>query len=199
MAGLGENIHRSADGAVTTTISITESNTITALGNFLTSILPAGTAIVKGQTNRVSSPTAPNYVVMTPLMRTRLATNVDTYSDPFPIPGGAKTILTATRATIQMDVHGPASGDNAQIIMAMLRDDTACQSFAASGFQMQPLYATDPKQMPFITGEGQYEDRWTLDAELQANPVLTIPQDFAGTLDVGLINVDRTYPAGGEA
>lgn len=180
---------------MTVSVSITESNILTVLRAFLITILPDGTEIVKGQVNRVSPPTSPNYVVMTSLMRTRLSTNVDAYSDPFPTPGGDRTILTATRATIQLDVHGPMAGDNSQLLLARLRDDAACQAFSTSGFEMQPLYATDPRQMPFITGEGQYEDRWSLDAEIQINPVVTVTQQFAGALTAGIINVDAEYPS----
>ena len=41
---------------MTITVSITEADVFTVLGNFLTQILPAGTAIVRGQVNRVPEP-----------------------------------------------------------------------------------------------------------------------------------------------
>jgi len=178
---------------VTITISVTESSILAALRAFLLSILPAGTEVVRGQVNRVPPPKGSNYLVMTPLMRTRLATNVHSYSDPFPDPGSSQSIQQSTQVSIQLDVHGPAAGDNAQMIMMLLRDDLACQSFTGSGFAIQPLYTSEPRQMPFVTGEDQYEDRWTLDAELQANPVITIDQQFAGTLKAEIIEIEATY------
>lgn len=190
---MGEDRRHPADEAVTIAVSITQSNITTALRSFLLSILPAGTECVLGQVNRVSSPTSPNYVAMTPLMRTRLATNVHSYTNPTLVSDGSQSITQSTQVSVQLDVHGPAASDNAQIIMTLLRDDVACQFFKSSGFDIQPLYTSEPRQMPFVTGEDQYEDRWSIDAELQANPTITINQQFADTLDVGLVNIEATY------
>lgn len=178
---------------MTSTVSITETDILTALRTYLLTLVSIGCEIVKGQTNRVPSPASPNYVVMTPIMRMRLATNDDSYSDPFPL-SGSRSITQETRVTIQLDVHGPKSADNAQVISTMLRDMAACDSFKGSGFDIQPLYTSDPRQLPFITGEDQYEDRWSLDVEIQANPIVTVPQDFAAELGpVDLIPVDLVY------
>jgi hypothetical protein len=56
------------------------------------------------------------------------------------------------------------------------------------------LYAGDPRQVPFINGEAQWEERWTLDVALQANQTVQVSQQFADEVDAGLINVDATYP-----
>lgn len=63
------------------TPSITESALQIALGDFIAAAtgLPAGQVII-GQTNRVASPEG-DYVVMWPLRRPRLATNIDTTAD----------------------------------------------------------------------------------------------------------------------
>lgn len=62
------------------TPSITESQITTALGDFLNAILPASTAIVVGQVNRVAEPEG-DYVVMWPLRRPMLGFPLDTAVD----------------------------------------------------------------------------------------------------------------------
>lgn len=159
-------------------VSITEQQVFTALWNFLTLILPANVAIVQGQANMVAEPAVPDFVVMTPLFRERLSTNRDTLQPPTSL-----TATTPTRITYQLDVHGPMSADNAQAISMMLRDDYAVQSFINSGVgDVTPLHASLARQQPFTNAEGQYEVRWIVEAVLQANIALTVPQDFAQTL-----------------
>ena len=158
-------------------LSFTESQTFAALRSFLLSILPAGIEVVRGQDNRVPEPEGSDFVVMTPILRERLETNVDTYSDTAfigsisgatltvtsvslgaiaagaqllgnnlagntvvtalgtgaggigtytvspsqavasqVIAAGTQMLLQPTKVTIQLDVHGPNSGDNTQII-----------------------------------------------------------------------------------
>jgi hypothetical protein len=108
---------------------------------------------------------------------------------------GYQSVLQRTQANIQLDVHGPSATENAQMIATLFRDYYATELFAASGFDIQPLYVNDPKKIPFINGEQQYEDRWTLDVVLQINPVVNVQQQFADTLSVDLVNTERAYPA----
>jgi hypothetical protein len=110
------------------------------------------------------------------------------------IAAGASSKLQPMKVTMQLDVHGPNSADNATIITTMLRDDYGVQQFKASGFDVTPLYSGDPKQIPFLNGEQQIEQRWVIDAVLQCNPVLTVPQQFASTINVGFREVDSTFP-----
>ena len=99
-----------------------------------------------------------------------------------PLACGAINIKQPTKITVQLDVHGPNSSDNAQTISTLFRDDYAVQNFYASGFDVMPLYAGDPKQIPFLNGEQQYETRYVIDAVMQANEVVSPPQQYAGTL-----------------
>lgn len=176
------------------TLSLTESQTLTALRTFLTGLLPAGVEVVRGQTNRVPEPAGADFVVMTPILRQRLATNTDTYTDTYPGTTQTAAALTPMRVTVQLDVHGPASADNAQMIVALFRDDYAVQALAASGFDVAPMYCDDGKQIPYLNAEQQVEYRWSIDAVLQCNPVVTVPQQFAGSLDITLVEVDAAYP-----
>ncbi len=104
------------------------------------------------------------------------------------LSAGQQTKETSTESVFQVDVYGPKAADNAQIIATMLRDEYAVLKFAETGFAT-PLYSEDPRQMPFISGEQQYEDRWIVEVCLQTNPTVTVPQQFADAVDVDLIIV----------
>lgn len=164
------------------------SDTIAALRAFLLAVLPTGVEVIRAQDNRVPQPLAADFVVMTIIGRARLATNRVTYSD-----GGAgltqeRHAMQATQVTVQLDIHGPESSNTVQIISTLFRDSYGCDKFTASGFDVQALHCTDPRQTPFLNEQQQIESRWTIDAVMQANPVVTSPQDFAAAL--------RLWPVG---
>lgn len=238
------------------TLSLSEVQIFTALRSFLLAILPAGIEVVKAQDNRVPEPAGTNFVTMTPILRERLETNVDTYSDTAfvgsisgntltvtsislgaitlgaqllgnnlaantvvtalgtgtggigtytvtpsqtvaiqTIAAGVQYLLQPIKFTAQLDVHGPSAGDNVQIISTAWRDGFAVDQFSTSGFDVTPLYASDPHQMPFENAEQQIEERYVIDVVMQANPILTVPQQFASQLEANLIEVQAQYPA----
>lgn len=112
------------------------------------------------------------------------------------IASGAIEATQATNVVTQIDVHGPASADNAQIIATMFRDLYATDLFAATGLELSPLYASDPRQLPFVNDQQQYENRWVIELALQANEVvLGVPQQFADQIDTTFIDVTSFYPA----
>lgn len=269
---------------MSTTLSLTEAAVFGTLGAALTgfgliSSTSSPVSVVRGQTNRVPMPRVPDFVVMWPIRRPRLSTNVTTYTDNYitgsitsnvltvasvisgsvqlgapiiglgvtpgcyvisqlsgvtggvgtystsptananripliggdgnPVVGGdgnpvyvygtpylslgTAGILQPVEVVIQCDVHGPASGDNAQIISTYLRDDAGVQAFRALVSGIEPLYADDPRQIPFINGEAQFEERWCIDVHLQANPVITTSAQFATALSLSLYPVEN-YP-----
>lgn len=176
-------------------ISLTESDVFTALRTFLVGILPTGIEIVQGQDNGVGEPQGPDFVEMTMIALHRLDTNVDTYTDPGTNPG-TRDSKVSWEARVQLDIHGPNSADNSTIIATLLRDEYACIQFATVNTEIQPLYCEEPKQMPFINGENQFEQRWIIDAAIQYNPITQTPQDFASTVDVAIVSVEAAYPPG---
>lgn len=108
---------------------------------------------------------------------------------------GRETLMTPTKVTVQCDFHGPLSADNAQTFAGLFRDSYAVEQFATSGFDVTPLYAGEPHQAPFLNGEQQIEYRWSVDAVVQCNPVLTVPQQFADQAKVTPIyNVLSEFP-----
>ena len=175
---------------MTVTVSITESALFTAVGTVLGQMLPTGVALIQGQQNRASLPTGP-FAVMTPMLRERLSTNLDTYTNGNP---GTRSSTEAAKITVQVDIYGTAAGDNAQIVSTLWRDAFACDAFNAINTSVQPLYASEPRQMQFVNDQSQYENRWSVDVMLQANIAVVVPQQSAIALVVDLINVDATYP-----
>lgn len=234
----------------------TQSNIQVVLRSFLLSILPAGVEVVQGQDNRVPEPKSPDFVVMWPLRRERIETNIDQYIDTrfvgeiagttltvssltygalevgrtvFGVgvasgtkitaflsgtgaegtyevnnsqtvtsevmAAGVTAIMQPTKLTQQLDVHGPTSSDNAQVISTVFRDIYACDFFANSDFpSVSPLYTEDPRQVPFENDQQQIEYRYVVEAHLQADQVVELPQQFAESLVVGIISVEATYP-----
>jgi len=179
---------------ITVTVDLLEDQILEAMRNFLEVVLPPGVPAVQGLDNRVAEPTEENFVVMIPILRDRLSTNEDTYTDYFPQAPGQLTSKQAVELVIQLDFHGPKGADYAHIASTLFRDTWGVDQFAASGYDVTPLYTDEPKQVPFLNGEQQIERRWMVQAHVQCNPIVTVSQDFAGELVLGLIDVDAKYP-----
>ena len=174
------------------TPSITESNVFQALGDFLANILPVGTAVVRGQQNRVAEPAGTNYAVMWPLNRERIALNTDSYTSI------ARNVVQAMKITLQVDLHGSASAENATLLSTLARDEYGVNFFASDtlgALGIQPLYTSEPRQMPFMDGEQQSEEKWTVEVTMQVNPVISLPQDSANQLSVKTISNVSTFKA----
>lgn len=166
--------------------SITYTEIMTAMRSFILGVVDC--EVVREQVNRVPMPKG-EFIALNIINASALATNTDTYN------GTDKTSLRPTQVTLQVDCYGASSGERAQTLTTLLRDDYAVQAFKASGYEIAPLYAGDAQQMPLITGEDQYLQRWTFHAELQYNPTLTLSQEFETAVPVvTTIEVDTTYP-----
>jgi len=86
------------------TVSLTQTQIFTALvaalGMFgLTSAAGGNVPIIRGQVNRVPEPTAADFVVLWPVLRDRLAMNIDEWSDTQITGSISGTALTVTAAT----------------------------------------------------------------------------------------------------
>lgn len=175
---------------MTASVSITESQALAALRAFVLSVVDlAPSNVIRGLQNRVAMPTG-DFIELTPILNSALSTDLQTYDRP----NGQSDFERSTQMSVQVDCYGVQAMDRANALSILLRSDYACQSFSSSGIDMQPLYASDARQLQFVTGESQYMERWGFDAVLQMNPVVSVPQDFADQLTIGLINVDITFP-----
>lgn len=148
-----------------------------------TYILPVGVEVVRGLGNRVPTP-AGSYVCMTALYQQQLRTNLQGYD------GLDKTVEQGRRIDVQLDFYGPLSADWAAGASMLLRDPIGCDALAPT---CSPLYADEGRQIPTVTGEEQYQQRWMVTAVLQFNVMATLVQESATALDVDLINVDVEY------
>lgn len=107
---------------------------------------------------------------------------------------GSRVLTEGTEIEVQLDVHGPQGADTAQIITTTFRDAYAAEFFAALDIDLAPLYADEALQVPFPNKEQQWENRWVIKARLQANPQVSVPQQFADQLTVETIQVQAEYP-----
>lgn len=243
-----------------------------AIRAFLLAVLPAvdedgnPVEVFEGQDNRVSEPHAADFVVMTPIRRERIETNIDSYTDclvtgaiagptltvsavsygelfvgspifgvgvadgtvitglgsgtggagtytvsPSQVVGsrqmsaGTATLMQPTLIVYQLDVHsatlGPGS-DMAQAISTALRDPYAVSFFMsadspgigpAAGL-VYPIDADEPRQVPFINENQQFETRWVIEARFQANQTLSnIPQQFAASATITVVEVEAAF------
>lgn len=108
---------------------------------------------------------------------------------------GTASAQQSIEVRYQLDIHGPNSTDNMRIITTLFRDDYGVQAFAASGFDVVPLYMSEPRQLPFDNGENQQEMRWSVDAHMQAIPVVQgLPQQAAVTVSATTISASKEFP-----
>ena len=172
-----------AGGDATVAVNLTETDVTTTLKAFILSVLPFPMSVRLGQQNRVAAPIEP-FVVMTIIGKRRLGTNSWTYSRT------ARVVRDPTEITVQVSCFGIGAGDTVQRIVALFRDFYATDFFAASGFDVAPLYAEDPRQTAFVSSEKQYEDQWSADLRMQANFILTVPQVFATSAQATAASVE---------
>lgn len=185
----------------TAAISITETNVFTIVKALIDSFNfqqapdnpPQNPAVqvIRLPANRVATPTR-GFIALTPGAQKRLSTNINVYD----LNNQQIDQMMPTQWTIQADFYGSLAGDWAAIVKNVWRSEY-CVNFLAlanSGFDLAPLYADDAMQMPLVTGEERYLERWTVPLNLQSNPVVNLPQQFQKFIGpVNLVNVDRTY------
>lgn len=185
---LATNIQNFFDVSLTGSISGV-TLTATAVTGMLVAGLPIlGTAVAAGTTLGVQKTGTPGGI------GTYGVTPAQSITSRL-LSAGSRQATQKNEVVMQVDVHGDDSSDNVEVISTMFRDPYAAEFFAASGVDMSALYADDPRQLPFINAEQQYETRWSVDLHLEANQtVLNVPQQFAAALALDLISVDAAYP-----
>lgn len=115
------------------------------------------------------------------------------------LSAGTKSITMSSVAVVQLDFHsdGYASSGFAQTVSATFRDPYGVEFFAGLDAPLNtigPLYADQPAMRPFVNAEKNYEWRWVLEARLQVNQTVSVPQQFFDSITVQLIDVDAVYP-----
>jgi hypothetical protein len=158
------------------TANITVDQVIEALAAFLAPFMP-GAQIVRAQVNRVALPSNP-CAVLTELLQVDLSVPATDYQPT----ANTATIYGPSRIDVQIDFYGAQAGEFCKTVKTAFRSHWGFAHFPAN---IKPLYTSDGIQSPLLTGEQQYESRWTLTASMQYNPTVTVPQEFA----------DVAYPA----
>lgn len=160
------------------TIDITETNVMDAVGRFLSSVFDC--RIQKGQENYVPRPQGDciifNAVGRKVLSRNHHSCSIDEWG-----------IMTPTEFTVQIDFYGEGASDKMETFMSIIHDGFAFESFPPD---IKPLYASDPQQVPLITGEKNYLQRWSTDLSLQYNPTVKIPIDTFDDVSVTIIRAN---------
>lgn len=110
------------------------------------------------------------------------------------LASGGKTLEQKAEVTVQIDFHSKnfSAADMAQTVSTTLRDAYGVEQMAGTG--VTPLYADDPKQMPFYNEAQQFEWRWVVESNFQINQIVAVPQQYADAVEVEVISVDATYP-----
>lgn len=105
------------------------------------------------------------------------------------LSGGTKIVTTTYIFTCQLDFHSAndyTAGNWAQTFSNLFRDEYATTFFSnlSTGATITPLYSDDAHQRPFTNDQQQYEWRWVVDAKLQVDQTVTIPQTYDDAVTV---------------
>jgi len=161
---------------------------VVAVADFLQPLMPAGTQIVRGQVNDVPPPLPPS-ITITEIGQPQYTT---TRKQPITV-GGTQTYVMPVQLRFQLDFYGWSGGEMSNITTTMIRSLYPEGRFPEG---VKPLYCTDAFQSPLMTGEKQFEARWTQELYVQYNAPVTVGQEsFAYVGEVIVDPVDQTIPA----
>lgn len=150
--------------------------------------------VIQGLGNRTSMP-LPGCVVATITAAKNLRTPIEAWDTTDPAPTTISS-ESGTRLLVQLDFYSgpgqsPCAGDWAKLVSGMWRTEATCTALEPT---CDPLHADEAQMAPLDDSEEQYEQRWTLAAYVQYNPVTTVPAQFMDEAQVALVNVDKAYP-----
>ena len=170
-------------------VDITAEDVFTKLRALVQYVVPLEVEVVQGLDNRVPMPPGP-HVVMTAGRLTPHRTPQVEWDRNNPAVDSFQ-IEQGTLFRVQLDCYSPLAQNWAVMLSALFRNDKGVELLAPS---VVPLYCSEPKQAALVDGEQQYIDRWIVDAHVQYNPVISVPQEFANAAEVEVINVDERFP-----
>ena len=159
--------------------SIALDSVFDALGAFIQPFV--GTAqVVRAQVNRVAMPVG-SFVELTEIASSDLEVPRSTYDGV----NFQSDIIGPKRLIIQADFYGALAGDWCAAVKTVWRTPYAVAQFPLG---IAPLYCDDGNEAPLITGEEQYERRWTLSMNLQYNPQIVVPLQAANKLSMNILD-----------
>jgi hypothetical protein len=167
--------------------NITVDEVINALADFLQPIMPAGTQIVRAQANRVAMPEPP-CIVLTEVGQIDLST---THNDW--LAGDMANYQRSIQINVQIDFYDGQAGEMCSTTKTLFRSMYGADNFPAN---IRPLYCSDGIQSPLVTGEQQYEARWTVTASMQYNPIINVAaEQFDNLGETSMDAADLSNPA----
>jgi hypothetical protein len=150
--------------------SIAVDDVIDAIAVVILPFVPGG-QVVRAQVGMVALPPDP-FVLLTELGQYHL----DIPYENDDADAQTSTVIGPTRIEVQADFYGANSGDYCEAFRTAFRSMWGCNQFPSN---IQPLYTSNAIQNPLITGEQQYETRWTITISLQYTPTVLVPQQSA--------------------
>ena len=141
--------------------------------------LTFGQRVIRTPVNRAAMPVGA-FIAITPGATIPLATTVSVND------AGVRTVTRSSQFNCQIDCYGPDAGDTAELLTILFREQYGIERFASYGIDVTPLYCGDIQQMPIVTGEEQYLERWMFEMSVQFNPSVPIAAQSANMLAVTL-------------
>lgn len=152
------------------TSSIEIDAVIDAFAAFLQPFMLGG-EITRGQVNRVPLAAVPS-AMLTEMRQDDIEIPYIDYQGDL----NTATISGPKRIEIQVDLFGVHAAEICATLKSAFRSSYAFDVMPAN---IKPLYVDNGVNSQMVTGENQYEPRWTLMVVMQYNPVVTVPQQFA--------------------
>lgn len=157
---------------------------VTSTASFLRGIMPwlPASKVVRGQSNGSPAPLPPS-IVITELLQAQLTTTRTKLN----AANNTMRYIQPRRLDLQLDCYGLRASEMANAAVTMLRS-IAIEGAFPDG--VEPLYCSDPIQAPLITGEKQYEARWSVTLSVQYNEPVTVAQE-----SFNVVGETQTIPA----
>ena len=135
--------------------------------------------VVRGYGNFVPQP-ASGYIVITELGTTDICFTLTQWDDDTQ----SNTYTAFFVINVQIDCVGDSAGEWQSRIRGLWRTDLSVDSFPDPN--IRPLFLKAAHMNPIAQASKQNETRWTFDAGIQYNAVITIPAQSANTLSVNI-------------
>lgn len=160
---------------------------VVAVADFLQPLMPVGTQIVRGQVNDVPAPLPPS-IVITEIGQPQYTTTRAKLDGV----AGTQSYVMPVQLRFQLDFYGWSGGEMSNITTTMIRSVYPEGRFPEG---VKPLYCTDAFQSPLMTGEKQFEARWTQELYVQYNAPVTVAQESFNTVGEVIADpVNTTIP-----
>ncbi|WP_432784680.1 hypothetical protein AAEX37_01957 [Oligella sp. MSHR50489EDL] len=83
-------------------------------------------------------------------------------------------VQQAREATVQLDFYGSLAQTRSQKIALLWKTSYSLRELK----KCAPLYTKEPRRIPIVNEQNNYEDRWSLDCLLQYDPEVEHEQDY---------------------